>query len=136
MKVSASTQQLFEMAKKSREHSHSPYSHHKVGAALRTSDGKTYAGCNVENSSFGGTICAERTAIFSAVAAQGKFKIDEIVVVTDANPPWPPCGFCRQVIAEFATDCVVKSMNLQGEVIEMNFKDLFPAAFTPSHLDT
>jgi cytidine deaminase len=126
---------LLTAAKKARENSYSPYSQHKVGAALRTSDGKIFSGCNVENSSYGATVCAERVAIQSAVAAGGKLEITEILVLTDATPPWPPCGMCRQVIAEFASiNLVVYSANLSGETKHKAFSDLFPEAFTPSHL--
>jgi cytidine deaminase len=124
---------LFDLAARARENSHSPYSKHKVGAALRTSDGKIYTGCNVENSSYGGTICAERTAISKAVSEQGKIQIAEILVVTDSSPPWPPCGICRQVIAEFG-EPVIHSANLKGEVQSESFAALFPRAFTPGHL--
>jgi cytidine deaminase len=127
-------QPLFDAALKTRENSHSPYSHHKVGAALRTKDGKIYSGCNVENSSYGGTVCAERVAIQTAVATQGKFEIAEILVLTDAAPPWPPCGFCRQVIAEFGRGCEVYASNLKGEVTHYSMKELFPDAFTAQHL--
>jgi cytidine deaminase len=124
---------LFEAASRARENSHSPYSGLKVGAALRTSDGRIYSGCNVENSSYGGTICAERTAITKAISEQGKIQIAEILVVTDASPPWPPCGICRQVIAEFGAP-VVHSTNLRGEILSESFDAIFPRAFTPGHL--
>lgn len=126
---------LHQAASKARENSYSPYSRHKVGAAIRTSDGKIFAGCNVENSSYGGTVCAERVAIQSAVAACGKIGIAEIVVVTDADPAWPPCGLCRQVIAEFAPpETPVHAATLAGELTSWKFSDLLPAAFTPDHL--
>ncbi|OFZ22788.1 MAG: cytidine deaminase [Bdellovibrionales bacterium GWB1_55_8] len=127
--------ELFQAARAVRERSHSPYSGHKVGAAIRTKSGKIYSGCNVENSSYGGTVCAERGAILKAVSEEGKIEITELLVVTDASPPWPPCGFCRQVIAEFAApELNIVSMNLSGEEQSVKFLDLFPQAFTPSHL--
>lgn len=126
---------LFKAAERTRKNAYSPYSKIKVGAALRTRKGQVFTGCNVENSSYGGTVCAERVAILSAVAALGRFEIDEMVVVTDANPPWPPCGMCRQVIAEFATPkTVIHAMNPDGTVQSQKFSELFPRAFTPEHL--
>lgn len=126
---------LFIAAENTRKNAYSPYSKIKVGAALRTRKGKIFTGCNVENSSYGGTVCAERVAILSAVAAIGKFEIGEMVVVTDANPPWPPCGMCRQVIAEFATpSTMIHAMNPDGVVQSQKFSELFPSAFTPAHL--
>jgi len=126
---------LYEAARKARENSHSPYSGHKVGAALRTGDGRVYAGCNVENSSYGATVCAERGAIQAAVASQGRFVLKELLVLTDVNPPWPPCGLCRQVISEFADpDLMIHAINLNGDTYSIAFKDLVPQAFTPAHL--
>src|SRR5690242_15716831 len=88
---------LYKMALLAREKSYSPYSGHKVGAAIRTSSGKIYTGCNVENASFGATVCAERTAIQKAISESGPITVTEVMVVTQADPPWPPCGMCRQV---------------------------------------
>ncbi len=132
---SASAQELYENACAARENAHSPYSKHKVGAAILTENGRVYSGCNVENSSYGGTICAERTAIVKAVSEQGRIQLKEIVVVTAASPPWPPCGMCRQVISEFATpDTMIHGTNLDGETESFRFADLMPRAFTPDHL--
>lgn len=130
------TRELFEKARTARENAYSPYSRHKVGAALRASDGRVYTGCNVENSSYGGTICAERTAIVKAVSEIGpSARIVEVVVVTDATPAWPPCGFCRQVLSEFAgPDIPVRAVNLAGDAVTTRFGDLLPQAFTPEHL--
>ena len=91
--ISPQLQELYKVASETRLKAYSPYSGHKVGAALRTSDGKIYGGCNVENSSYGATICAERTAILKGVSdlqAGGKIAITEVVVVTDAADPCPP----------------------------------------------
>jgi cytidine deaminase len=139
-KVSSATpsvQQLYQLACAARERAYSPYSGHRVGACIRTTDGRTYTGCNVENSSFGATVCAERVAIQKAISEQGKMEIAKILVVTDATPPWPPCGMCRQVIAEFAQPALTLYMtNLQGELQSITLGELFPLAFTPSHLST
>jgi cytidine deaminase len=133
---SAATQELYTLARQSRERSYSPYSHHKVGAAVRLSDGRAFGGCNVENSSYGGAVCAERTAILKAVSeSTAPVRIAEIVVVTDATPPWPPCGFCRQVISEFASQHTqIVAANLSGDTVTTLFTDIFPNAFTPEHL--
>jgi cytidine deaminase len=130
------TQELFRLARDARDRAYSPYSGHRVGAAIRLESGEAFAGCNVENSSYGATNCAERVAIQSAVASLGKVRLAEVVVVTDASPPWPPCGLCRQVIAEFGRGCRIVSANLQGELQSMTFDELFPRAFTPEHLGT
>jgi cytidine deaminase len=121
-----------------RAYAYSPYSGHKVGAALRTTDGLIFSGCNVENSSYGATVCAERVAIQTAVA-QGalneKNRIEEIVVSTSASPPWPPCGMCRQVISEFQTpNLLIHAVNPSGEIVTWRFSDLLPEAFLPEHL--
>lgn len=126
---------LHQIARTCRENAYSPYSGYKVGAAIRTKDGKYFGGCNVENSSYGGTVCAERVAIQSAIAACGKIEIAEILVITDANPPWPPCGLCRQVIAEFAEpEVVVHASTLEGDLVSQTLGQIFPNAFTPKHL--
>src|SRR4051812_31271291 len=125
--------ELFEKARLAREKAYSPYSQHKVGAAIKTAKGAVFVGCNVENSSYGGTICAERTAVVSAVASEGgRIAIEEVCVVTDASPPWSPCGFCRQVIAEFAKpETPIVIANLKGEVKRYTLRELLPHAFTP-----
>jgi len=126
---------LLEAATKARMNAHSPYSGFKVGAAIRTASGHTYTGCNVENSSYGATVCAERVAIQKAISEEGKVVITEVVVVTDSTPPWPPCGMCRQVIAEFASATTpVAAANLKGETKSWKFSDLMPEAFTSANL--
>ncbi len=131
---------LFEAAKQARDRSYSPYSGHKVGAAIRTHEGKIFTGCNIENSSYGGTVCAERVAIQKAVS-EGHTQILEVMVVTESNPPWPPCGICRQVIAEFApplgsdsAQVRIHTASTSGQHESFDFEELMPRAFTPSHL--
>ncbi len=129
------SEQLHAKAITARKNSYSPYSHYKVGAALLTESGNIYAGCNVENASYGGTICAERSAIFSAVAAEGQIKIKELLVITAEKKPWPPCGFCRQVIAEFATSKTKIHLADENKIkTSYNLAELLPEAFGPSHL--
>lgn len=127
-------EELFRLACEARENAYCPYSGCKVGAAVRVGDGRIYTGCNVENASYGATNCAERVAVQKAVCAQGGVEITHVMVVTDADPPWPPCGLCRQVIAEFGPDCTVYAANLHGHIEEMLFSDLLPHAFAPEQL--
>lgn len=123
---------LLEKAKDASTRSYSPYSHAKVGAAIVTEDGTIFQGCNVENSSFGGTVCAERVAIFKAVS-EGHKKIKKVYVYT--KPGWPPCGMCLQVMAEFSDpDLEVTICNEAGTEKKMTLKDLLPKAFTPDYL--
>lgn len=95
---------LIDEAIKVRENAYAPYSGFKVGAAILTEKGRVYTGCNVENASFGGTICAERGAAMTAIATEGKTKFKAIAVVTDAKELTPPCAICRQFLAEFSDD--------------------------------
>ena len=127
-------QELYQLARAAREKAYCPYSGYQVGAAIRVAEGKIYTGCNVENSSYGATNCAERVAIQKAISEQGRVQIWAVMVVTDASPPWPPCGMCRQVIAEFSQDCVIYAANLQGELQTTRFAELLPQAFTPQYL--
>jgi cytidine deaminase len=103
-----------------------------VGSAVETEDGTIYGGCNIENSSFGGTVCAERVAIWKAVS-DGHQKIKRVYVFT--NEGWPPCGLCRQVMSEFATEDleIIIADRLGNETIK-KFTELMPLAFTPQHL--
>jgi cytidine deaminase len=117
--------------------SYSPYSNRQVGAAIRLDNGKEYTGCNIENSSFGGTVCAERVAVWKAISEEGpNVRISEVFVATEASPPWSPCGFCRQVINEFATDdCIIHLINTKGEHLTLTHKELLPHGFDRSHLE-
>lgn len=127
---------LFQAACEAQKRAHAPYSGALIGAAVLMNDGKIYSGCNVENASYGGTVCAERVAIFKAVSEGSPKKIKEILVVSDAEKPWPPCGFCRQVIAEFADEnTVIHTANLQNKMKSFSFPEIFPEAFTPKHLE-
>jgi cytidine deaminase len=118
---------LIAAAREAREKAYAPYSHFKVGAALRTKSGRIYGGCNVENLSFGLTICAERAAVFAAIAA-GEIGFEAIAVVADSVQPVTPCGACRQVLAEFSSDLKICSANLQDERYETTIGELLPRA--------
>ncbi len=126
--------ELLTKALDGQKNSYAPYSGKHIGAAVLMDNGKIYSGCNVENASYGGTICAERTAIVKAVS-DGAKKIKEVLVVSSEQNPWPPCGFCRQVIAEFASpETLIHLANPQGQSRSLKFVDLFPEAFGPAHL--
>ena len=127
------TSQLAELAKTAMSFSYSPYSTKKIGASLVLSNGKIYSGCNIENASYGGTVCAERVAIWKAFSENpSSLKITHVVVISDSQKPWPPCGFCRQVMAEFSTpDTKITLTNLENNSREYTFKELFPESFGP-----
>lgn len=124
--------ELRKLAAEASKKAYSPYSKAFVGAAIKMQSGKIYTGCNIENSSFGGTVCAERVAIFKAISEQ-KEKITEIYVYTKEG--WPPCGMCRQVISEFADpNLMVIIGDEAGNEKKIKFSDLMPLSFTPDHL--
>ena len=120
-------EQLLEEARRRRAFAYAPYSHFAVGAAVRGASGKIYGGCNVENAAFSVTNCAERTAIFQAVAA-GEKTFTALAVVAEGAAPVSPCGACRQVMAEFRVPRVIMA-NVAGEVREMTLEALLPEAF-------
>ena len=124
---------LIEAALHAREHAHAPFSNFKVGAALLGEDGQIYTGCNVENATYGLTVCAERVAVFKAVS-EGARKFRRIVVAADTNVLAPPCGACRQILWEFCGDIEVILTNLQGKTESLRLKDLFPRPFDASFL--
>ena len=108
-------EQLLQSARAAMQHAYAPYSHFKVGAALLTAENEIFAGCNVENASYGLSNCAERTAIFSAVAQSGPgLVIKAIAVVNDQGVPSSPCGACRQVIYEFGPEAIVIFQSANG----------------------
>lgn len=120
---------LLETAKAALRRAYAPYSRFRVGAALATEAGNTYSGCNVENASYGLTVCAERTAIFSAVAAEGAaMRIRAIAVWSDPEMPCAPCGACRQVIFEFGPQAAVLFQGQDG-VREVLACELLPTGF-------
>lgn len=122
---------LLSAAEAALQKAYAPYSKFKVGAAVRAKSGAVYSGCNVENASYGLTVCAERNAIFSAVAGEGpRLRIEAIAVATDPATPAAPCGACRQVISEFGgPHCAVLYRGIDG-LVEMTLKQLLPDAFS------
>ncbi|MCR8631419.1 MULTISPECIES: cytidine deaminase [Paenibacillus] len=130
-------QQLISFAKEARERAYVPYSQFKVGSALLGSNGTVYMGCNVENAAYGPTNCAERTALFSAIAdgAQPR-SFKAIAVIGDTSQPITPCGVCRQVLIELcAPNMPVYMANINGDITETTVAELLPGAFTSNDLN-
>jgi cytidine deaminase len=120
---------LMREARAAMKKAYAPYSKFHVGAAVLTKDGKVFSGCNVENASYGMTNCAERTAIFSAVAQLGpKLEVTAVAVVNDHGVPCSPCGACRQVIYEFGPDAIVFFQGSEGEK-QAHITELLPEGF-------
>jgi cytidine deaminase len=119
---------LIEAARQALVRAHAPYSNFRVGAAVRTSDGRVFGGCNVENASYGLTVCAERVAIFNAIS-QGVRQLAAVAVCTEADEPAPPCGACLQVMAEFAPELSIVLANTKGATMVMSLGELFPRPF-------
>jgi cytidine deaminase len=115
------------------QHAYAPYSEFRVGAALLAADGAVFPGCNVENASYPAGTCAERVALGSAVAA-GHQRFSAIVICSEADEPTPPCGICRQAMAEFGLSLVVVSSTASGSEARWTLEELLPRPFTPSSL--
>ena len=126
------TDPLVSAARAAQQQAYAPYSRFRVGAALESEDGRIFAGCNVENASYGLTICAERAAVCAAVSA-GARRFRRVVVVSDCDPPAAPCGACRQVLAEFGRDFRVDGIGPTGTV-SWTIGELLPAAFGKEQL--
>jgi cytidine deaminase len=120
--------QLVRAARSARRHAHAAYSNFKVGAAVETADGTIVTGCNVENATYGLTICAERVAMFKAIS-EGHRRFRRVAVVADTQAPTPPCGACRQILWEFGGDLEVILANLKRETGRHRLKDLLPLPF-------
>ncbi|WP_205135916.1 cytidine deaminase [Virgibacillus halotolerans] len=126
--------QLIEEAIKMREKAYVPYSKFPVGAALVTKSGKVYTGCNIENAAFPVTCCAERVAIFKAIA-DGEVVFSEMAVAAETKRPVPPCGSCRQVMSEFFDPKMrIHLTNLEYEIKTVSVEDLLPFSFQPEDL--
>lgn len=129
----ATSASLLAAAREALQHSYSPYSQYQVGAALLTADGKIYSGCNVENASYGGTICAERTALVKAIS-EGQRVFTAIAVVCAKSPNTWPCGICRQFICEFGNEIEIIVENEAGNSTSKPIGELLPEMFGPKAL--
>lgn len=128
-------EELIHEAKLAREMAYAPYSNFQVGAALLTKSGEIFHGCNIENAAYSMCNCGERTALFSAYA-KGKKDFKALAVVADTKRPVPPCGACRQVIAELCEpNMIIYLSNLNGDIKELTVSELLPAAFSPVDLE-
>jgi cytidine deaminase len=116
-----------------RMHAHAPFSNFLVGAALEDETGRVHTGCNVENATYGLTLCAERVAVFKAIS-EGARKFQRIAIATDTDNLTPPCGACRQILWEFCGDIEVILVNPRGKMETLQMKDLFPRPFDASFL--
>jgi cytidine deaminase len=121
------------LAAEARERAHAPFSGFQVGAALKTATGEIVTGCNIENASYGLTMCAERVAVYKAVS-EGLSDFDAVAVVTDAARPTPPCGACRQVLWEFCGNVVVHMATLRGKKRTARLRELLPHPFDETDL--
>lgn len=124
---------LIALARGVREHAHAPFSNFRVGAAVRATSGRIFTGCNVENATYGLTLCAERVAIYKAIS-EGERGFDAVAVVADTEKLTPPCGSCRQILWEFCGDAEVVLANLKGKVERYRMSELLPKAFDDSFL--
>src|SRR5439155_11060736 len=120
--------QLLDAARAVRRHAHAPFSKFQVGAALETADGRIITGCNVENATYGLTVCAERVAVFKAIS-EGHRKFVRVAVVADTQAPTPPCGACRQILWELGGDLEVILGNLSEESGRFRMSELLPLPF-------
>jgi cytidine deaminase len=124
---------LIAAALRTREHAHAPFSKFRVGAAVEDQSGQIHTGCNIENATYGLTLCAERVAIFKAIS-EGVRRFRRIAVVADTENLTPPCGACRQILWEFCGDVEIVLANLSGETETLRLGSLFPRAFDASFL--
>jgi cytidine deaminase len=124
---------LIEAAWAARERAHAPLSHFKVGAAVEDRGGRIFTGCNIENASYGLSMCAERVAVFKAIS-EGAAELTRIAVVTGSGALTPPCGACRQILWEFCGDAELVLANLEGRRETISVKQIFPRPFDASFL--
>jgi cytidine deaminase len=125
--------QLLQAALAARANAFAPYSKFQVGAAVEDADGRIHTGCNIENATYGLTLCAERVAIFKAIS-EGVRKFRRIAVAADTDVLTPPCGACRQILWEFCGDVEIALANPRGKIETYRLKDLFPKPFDASYL--
>ena len=127
------TDSLQAAALAARENAHALYSKFRVGAALEDASGRVHTGCNVENATYGLTLCAERVAVFKAIS-EGAREFRRIAIAADTETLTPPCGACRQILWEFCGDIEIVLVNLRGKSEVVRLKELFPRAFDASYL--
>ncbi len=127
------TDPLVTAALAAREHAFAPFSKFKVGAAVVGVDGRIHTGCNVENATYGLTVCAERVAVLKGVS-EGARRFKRVAVAADSEKLTPPCGACRQILWEFCGDVEIVLVNLRGKIETYRLKDLFPKPFDVSYL--
>jgi cytidine deaminase len=125
--------ELIAAATVARQQAYVPYSGFAVGAAVRADDGRIFTGCNIENASYGLTCCAERVAVFHAVAA-GVRQLVDVAVIADTDGPCMPCGACRQVLSEFGPHMQVHLTSLQGHLLQLTMPELLPGAFAAADM--
>jgi cytidine deaminase len=128
MSPKSSAEELLQAARQARLFAHAPFSGFQVGAALETSQGKIITGCNIENATFGLTLCAERVAMFKAIS-EGERTFHRIAIVADTAEPTPPCGACRQILWEFGGDLEIILGNLHQETTRYRLRELLPIPF-------
>ena len=121
-------ERLLDAARHARSGAYAPYSAFQVGAAVLAGNGSLFSGCNIENSSYGLTICAERVALFKAVS-EGSTRLEAVALITDTEEPVMPCGACRQVLAEFNPDMMVFSGTQKGKTVSRRLSELLPEPF-------
>jgi len=127
------TDRLQTAALAARENAHAPYSKFRVGAALEDAGGRVHTGCNIENATYGLTLCAERVAVCKAIS-EGAREFRRIAIAADTEMLTPPCGACRQILWEFCGDIEIVLLNSRGKSEVMRLKELFPRAFDASFL--
>jgi len=127
------TDPLLDAALVARQHAFAPYSKFQVGAAIEDSDGRIHTGCNVENATYGLTVCAERVAVFKAIS-EGARQFRRVAVAADTDSLTPPCGACRQILWEFCGDVEIVLVNPRGKIETYRMRDLFPKPFDASYL--
>ena len=126
---------LLEAALAARQNAHAPFSHFQVGAAVEDDTGRIHTGCNVENATYGLTVCAERVAIFKAISEGAHIRtFRRVAVAADTDVLTPPCGACRQILWEFCGDVEIVLVNLHGKTETHQLKDLYPKPFDVSYL--
>jgi cytidine deaminase len=126
-------ERLLDAARQAGAGAYAPYSAFQVGAAVLTGNGSVFSGCNIENSSYGLTICAERVALFKAVS-EGSTRLEAVALMTDTEEPVMPCGACRQVLAEFNPDMIIFSGTQKGKTVSRRLSELLPDPFNKKTL--